>query len=811
MLYARALLFIHLLLSPVVFSKTTVEVFESNKVAVLLITGLALAAACYPWRLRLPRDIVSWGVILFFASALVSTFTSLTPWTSLFGAHESFAGIFTICAYTILYFGTRALVRHATDARRLLSASVIAAAVVSTYAIMQVANLDPIQWERVADFGPYVRPFATMGHANFLAAYLVMVLPLTEYAVLRAWERRTWSAVIVFALVGGLSWVAIALSMSRGGWLALAVTAGVLAVGSRRYAVSIAVKVVFAGLALMALIIATPDGAVVAQSLLQRVQSLTEAASRVEIWRIALRIFAAKPFVGCGLDAFQYAFEQQRTVAYWLVEWNVTPMKAHNEVLHILATQGLGGAAAVLVLTGGVGVMFYRAWRAAPAETRPLVLAVFAGAIGFYVQNMFSFTVAGCGTLFLTFAAILSRLGEAPADRAEPDSRRMYVRTLIMAVVLGGVAIVQNFDQHRLVPSALILVAFGLTSSCLAWLEDLGPAPRRTSLPAGAKDGVRRVHLVIQGMLWGLALGLMWYGVVLPHQASQLCRTGSELAAQITTYTGEAARRMGHLAMTAFEGALARDPTRELYYIRLGRTAQHAAQHGAGPDERRARFHRALRAFERAVTLVPANAYNHANLGRLLSDMARAATDAARAHELTQRAFAAFDRALALDRNNAYFYRDAATAALELGDLERARWYAHAGADKYPHFGPVRAQLGHIALLEGRDDEAVTTFDVALAGAWYNDVRARLHTLTHLATAHNRLGHYTEAERAAREAVALDPTHTEAHFVLGQALAGQGRRHEALPIFRGILRANPDHEGTRNALRALGVAPSVPR
>ena len=164
---------------------------------------------------------------------------------------------------------------------------------------------------------------------------------------------------------------------------------------------------------------------------------------------------------------------------------------------------------------------------------------------------------------------------------------------------------------------------------------------------------------------------------------------------------------MGHLAMTSFEGALARDPTRELYYIRLGRTAQHAAQHGAGPDERRARFHRALRAFERAVTLVPANAYNHANLGRLLGDMARAATDAAQARDLAQRAFAAFDRALALDRNNAYFYRDAATAALELGDLERARLYAHAGADKYPHFGPVRAQLGHIALLEGRADEAV--------------------------------------------------------------------------------------------------------
>ena len=808
MRYARALLFIHLLLSPVVCSKSTVEVFEYNKVAVLLVTGLALAAACFPWRLRLPRDLISWGVILFFASALVSTFTSLTPWTSLFGAHESFAGIFTILAYTVLYFGTRALVRNATDARRLLGASVIATAVVSTYAIMQVANLDPIHWERVSGFGPYVRPFATMGHANFLAAFLVMAFPLTEYATLRAWERCNWSAAAVFALVGGLSWAAIALSISRGSWLALAVTACVLAFGSRRYAVSIGVRAMFAGLVLMALFVATPDGTVIARSMLQRVQYLSEAATRVEIWRIALRIFAAKPLVGCGLDAFQYAFAQQRTVAYWLVEWNGSPIKAHNEALHILATQGLLGAAAVLVITGGIGVMFHRAWRYATSETRPLFLAVFAGVIGFYVQNMFSFTVVGCGTLFITFAAILSRLGEAPENFTEPDSRRMYVLTLIVAAVLGGVAIFHNIDQWRLGPSALILIAFGLTSYCLAWLEDPSPAHSMTSLYARAKDGSLLVQLAVKGVVWSLALVLIWYGVVLPHKASQFCRNGSDLAAQITTYKGEAARRMGHLAMTALERAIALDPTRELYYIRLGATAQHAAKHGAEPDERRERFNVAFRAFERAVTLVPANSYSHANLGRLLGDMARDAPDPAQAHDLAQRAFTAFDRALALDRNNAYFYRDAATAALDLGDLERARFYALAGADKYPQFGAVRAQLGRIAMIEGRDDDAVAEFDIALAGAWYDDVRSRLSTLTYLATARNRLGHHIEAERAAREAVALDPAHTEAHFVLGQALAGQGRHKEAIRIFRGVLRAKSDHEGAHNALRALGVEPS---
>src|SRR5207244_508774 len=115
-----------------------------------------------------------------------------------------------VLAYTVLFFGTRAFCHTGEDARRLLLAPVIGMCVASAYAVVQVARLDPIQWRRVAEVGSYVRPFATMGHPNFLGGFLVMTVPLALAVNRRAVRWAAWAAVIV-----------IVLTLSRGAWLAL--------------------------------------------------------------------------------------------------------------------------------------------------------------------------------------------------------------------------------------------------------------------------------------------------------------------------------------------------------------------------------------------------------------------------------------------------------------------------------------------------------------------------------------------------------------------------------------------------------------
>src|SRR4029079_6672275 len=110
----------------------------------------------------------------------------------------------------------------------------------------------------------------------------------------------------------------------------------------------------------------------------------------------------------------------KRTAAYWNIEWNGSPTRAHNEALNLLATQGLLGALGALALLVGVALVARRALRS--TDDRLLVLALIAGGAAFVVQDLFSFTVAGCGTLVVTQAALLSRLAERGSGPHEEHS-----------------------------------------------------------------------------------------------------------------------------------------------------------------------------------------------------------------------------------------------------------------------------------------------------------------------------------------------------------------------------------------------------
>ena len=104
---------------------------------------------------------------------------TVSPRTSLFGAPGSSAGLLTVLAYAALFFATRVLVRTDDQARRLLLAPAVAAALASGYACVQALGADPLVWEQVANVGSWRRPFATLGHATFLYDDLTVADNLT--------------------------------------------------------------------------------------------------------------------------------------------------------------------------------------------------------------------------------------------------------------------------------------------------------------------------------------------------------------------------------------------------------------------------------------------------------------------------------------------------------------------------------------------------------------------------------------------------------------------------------------------------------
>jgi O-antigen ligase/tetratricopeptide (TPR) repeat protein len=412
----RRLLVLHLLLSPLLFSTRTVEVFEANKAALLLATAVVLGALGAAAWLRRPAggflrllldDWLALGVVLFAASAAVSAAFSVSPLISWRGDRTSWMGLRTVLAYLVLFFATRHACRTRGEALPLLG--VVAAAVVLTcgYALVQWAGRDPIRWVDSSTYNGRFRPFSTLGHSTYLGVYLAVSLPLLVELGRRSFAARRRVVGAVLVATAAAAAVVTALTLTRSAWLATACMTPVLLAGwwfsgRRRWSAAFG-----AALLLGAACLVPAVG-------MERLRHLGDGRGRYPVWRAAWQLFLDRPLCGWGTDAFRLAFGTRRPTDYWQEEASNTPTKAHNELLHVLATQGILGAAAGLVLLAGLARAAVRAWRTASPADLPLVAAVAAGLVAFLVQGLFGFTVAGVGTLVVTLAALLSRWSQTP-------------------------------------------------------------------------------------------------------------------------------------------------------------------------------------------------------------------------------------------------------------------------------------------------------------------------------------------------------------------------------------------------------------
>jgi O-antigen ligase/tetratricopeptide (TPR) repeat protein len=802
----RGLLILHLTLSPLLFWTGLLDEFELVKVALLLVAALLLAAvglsrcvsAAGPlpragwWldvRRWLARDPVALGVLCVLGSAALSTAASISPRLSLVGDFDSYGGLVTILGYAVLYFATRAWCRRLTDLYDLLGAAAAAAAVTSSYALLQVLRADPLGecWPT------YVRPPATMGNANFLAAYLAMVFPGVVLFCARAARRRQWWVTAGLAVIGLMSCLAVIATLSRAGWLALGCAVLVLlaAWGGRRALRTLVVTgagfAALLGLTAFILNGTSPFWHEAFEDGVARLHEFTESPSRLAIWGGGLRVFQSHPWVGAGLDTFRIAFAEKQGDDFWQAEWGVQPSRAHNEAIQVLATQGLVGMAAGLLLLWGIVRVGVRAWRRSGGD-RPLVAALLAGLAAFVVQDFFCFTVASCGALFVTLAALLSRLGEGVGDA--PDAPPADPRPLLVGLVGGGVLaaliVVRNAESCGLaLTPGLLLGCAAIVLICLAvvWGVCRMRSTEAPTLPVAgaplatgpvARAAWRPGPLLAVGLIWGTAVLVIVLGVVPALRASAACRRGWD---QLNAVPARACPDL--------QAAVELAPWNDMYWLRLGIAQFNAAQVAAQPAEKLEFLGEAQQSLVRAVTLEPERGSQRIWLGRVLAELA--ARDRASARE----AYAHLDRGLRRESRNAYFYADACTAALTLRDWDRAREYAQTCARIYPQFGPARAQLGHVALMEERYADTVDEIQQALQLNWYDRHTDVPVALVSLARALLELGRFYEAGAVSYTAAAALPSFPEPHLFRAVALDKLGNKSEAAIEYQHFLSLRP--------------------
>lgn len=367
---------------------------------------------------RVPlRLVVPFGA---FAGALViATWRASNPFMSLWGSMPRGEGLVTMISYLVVSLATAAELRDSRPMRRRWIAALLVGAMGNAiYALIQFAGLDPA-WGYLG----FLRPFAMMDNAVFLAGYLAMATPVALSAVLivRGWPARTGVLVLAAVLHVGLL-----VTGSRIGLASVWLAAGAVAAFVLRHRTRDAGRwIMLAGSAFAALTLAYfvpggpfarhidetvlqrvvrdggilrtvpgethPDARQPAERLAMTLEYGGGVAARLSVWRGAIKSWQRRPIFGQGLDSFRYFPNlgdprEARLYAGRPLPPDFRYDRVHNEFLEVAVAAGTVGLLAFLWL---LTALLFPSLRAALTSGDPLTAGLLAGALAYLLVLQF--------------------------------------------------------------------------------------------------------------------------------------------------------------------------------------------------------------------------------------------------------------------------------------------------------------------------------------------------------------------------------------------------------------------------------------
>lgn len=401
-------------LVPLVLWPYTSEVFEFNKIVLVyifttLITGTWVIRMITENKIILRRTILDTPLLVFLLSQLISTLFSIDPSTSWLGYYSRFnGGMYSLFCYAILYWGFVSNI-DSKQTIKTLYWMLISAVLVSIYGILEHFGIDKSVW--VQDVQS--RVFSTLGQPNWLAAYLVALLPIVFTFQLPTYKKLP----ILNYLISILFFITLLFTKSRSGLAGIGV-AVLIYWGAKlfksKFKLSKDLFVYNLLFLAIALIIGTQLTPSISAILFKSKEGLPTVAAATEgpaletggtesgtirkiVWKGAVDIWSHYPVFGTGLETFAFSYYQFRPLEHNTVsEWDFIYNKAHNEYLNYAANTGTFGLGAYLVL---VGFTIYQFIKLEKYE-------YLAGYVGVLVTNFFGFSVVPTELQLFMFPAI---------------------------------------------------------------------------------------------------------------------------------------------------------------------------------------------------------------------------------------------------------------------------------------------------------------------------------------------------------------------------------------------------------------------
>ncbi|MEA3355604.1 MAG: O-antigen ligase family protein [Patescibacteria group bacterium] len=413
---------------PLILTPYNYELFEFNKMlTVYFLTTIIVTS----WIIKMiinkkiifKRTSFDIPLLIFFISQAISTLFSIDPHTSIWGYYSRFHGglISTIC-YLLLFF---AYVSSDKDGPcQDLKLCISTAVIVSIYAILEHFGIDKNLW--VQDVQN--RVFSTLGQPNWLAAYLLTIIPISAYFSLKKPLYHLFTLTFFIALL---------FTKSRSGLLGFGLAWSIywLLILLKNKLKSFPIKpfITINLLILLAVaIIGTPWSnpwfgtpnlrTVLNPNVLNVIKTSDLGPPTIQtggsksgdirkvVWQGAVNIWKKYPIFGSGVETFAYAYYNHRPIEHNLLsEWDFLYNKAHNEFLNFLATTGAFGLFSYCLIILWFIIWSLRHIKSCPQSYSGLYIALLSSFLGLAVSNFFGFAVVPVALFFFLFPAFSTR------------------------------------------------------------------------------------------------------------------------------------------------------------------------------------------------------------------------------------------------------------------------------------------------------------------------------------------------------------------------------------------------------------------
>ena len=425
---------------PLEFAKTTLLKIIVEAAVVLYLILLVIDSNWLPWK-KIRFGALEIALPGYFATMIAAAVFAQNPYLAFWGEPERGGGVFSLIHYGLLFFLALIFFDDEKKRRKLWNCAIAVSVFIAAIAVEQKFNFFGIPF-----LNYYERSASTIGNANFLAAYLLLLIFPTFAFALRSEKKREAAFYFSAAIIQG---TAIISSASRGAFFGLIAgvllflflypTKAELGFAKRHIPKLTAVFLILAlaGFFYFAKTNESGNFSAPEDNIIRRLTtiSLSEHTTQTRLlaWQISWNAFKEKPLLGWGPENFSIGFDKHFNPE--LEKWGKTETwfdRAHNFIFDIGVTSGIVGLVAYLAIFAAT---FYklslkkRRLLSDPQSTiynlksEIIVLVGLQSAFaGYLIQNLFNFDTVSTYIISFLMLAYTSYVVNSPDDSREPAS-----------------------------------------------------------------------------------------------------------------------------------------------------------------------------------------------------------------------------------------------------------------------------------------------------------------------------------------------------------------------------------------------------